>query len=87
MVITMHKASFFKERECKAEEERIRTENLLKGNPLLNQDKGGFKIKRRCVHNECYIVDVSTIKTHICRWDDDVVFKNCARGEEERKVG
>lgn len=20
------------------------------------------------------------------RWDDDVVFKNCARGEEERKV-
>jgi len=21
------------------------------------------------------------------RWDDDVVFKNCARGEEERKVG
>lgn len=35
------------ERERKAEEERIRTENLLKGNPLLNQDKGGFKIKRR----------------------------------------
>ena len=38
---------FLQERERKAEEERIRTENLLKGNPLLNQDKGGFKIKRR----------------------------------------
>ena len=25
--------------------------------------------------------------SRIHRWDDDVVFKNCARGEEERKVG
>ena len=72
------------ERERKAEEERIRTENLLKGNPLLNQDKGGFKIKRR------YIMSIILWRSMLilkCRWDDDVVFKNCARGEEERKVG
>ncbi|KAK7474405.1 hypothetical protein BaRGS_00034359 [Batillaria attramentaria] len=57
------------EAERKAEEERIRTENILKGNPLLGQaggqDKTDFKVKRR--------------------WDDDVVFKNCAKGEEARK--
>jgi protein CWC15 len=37
--------------EKKVEEERIRTENILKGNPLLNkdkgQDKGNFNVKRR----------------------------------------
>lgn len=37
-----------KEHERKEEEERIRTENLLKGNPLLNQQQSGsFQIKRR----------------------------------------
>lgn len=40
------------EAERKAEEERIRTENILKGNPLLGnrvqaQDKTDFKVKRR----------------------------------------
>ncbi|KAL5475477.1 hypothetical protein EMCRGX_G025296 [Ephydatia muelleri] len=54
-----------KEEERKAEEERIRTENLLKGNPLLNQQSTTFKIKRR--------------------WDDDVVFKNCAKAEPKHK--
>lgn len=47
------------------EQERIRTENILHGNPLLNSDASDFKVKRR--------------------WDDDVVFKNCAKGIEERK--
>ncbi|XP_064615080.1 protein CWC15 homolog [Liolophura sinensis] len=56
------------EAEKKVEEERIRTENILKGNPLLNQEKmAEFKVKRR--------------------WDDDVVFKNCAKGDEERQKG
>jgi len=57
-----------KEAERKAEEERIRMENIIKGNPLMQNvaDKpADFKVKRR--------------------WDDDVVFKNCARGEVERK--
>uniref|UniRef100_A0A1I8G698 Protein CWC15 homolog n=1 Tax=Macrostomum lignano TaxID=282301 RepID=A0A1I8G698_9PLAT len=61
------------EAERQADEERIRTENILKGNPLLNKSKqgasssgsggGDFKVKRR--------------------WNDDVVFKNCARDDDE----
>ena len=40
---------FYQEQERKEEEEeRIRTENLLRGNPLLNQEQNSsFKIKRR----------------------------------------
>jgi len=56
-----------KEAEKKVEEERIRMENILSGNPLLTTQARStdFKVKRR--------------------WDDDVVFKNCARGEPDRK--
>ncbi|KAK0411871.1 hypothetical protein QR680_005889 [Steinernema hermaphroditum] len=59
-----------KEEKQKEEEERVRYENILQGNPLLNlnNDSAGsssdFKVKRR--------------------WDDDVVFKNCAKGLDER---
>ncbi|KAK7576524.1 hypothetical protein V9T40_012810 [Parthenolecanium corni] len=59
-----------KELEKKQEEERIRMENILSGNPLLNYSaptpKSDLKVKRR--------------------WDDDVVFKNCARSEPEKKI-
>lgn len=51
------------------EEERIRMENILSGNPLINYSaapRGEMKIKRR--------------------WDDDVVFKNCARSELDKKA-
>ncbi|GBN45143.1 Protein CWC15 A [Araneus ventricosus] len=51
--------------ERKAQEEKIRTENILSGNPLLNNKPVEFKVKRR--------------------WDDDVVFKNCAIEEPDRK--
>ncbi|KAJ8884439.1 hypothetical protein PR048_016296 [Dryococelus australis] len=58
-----------KETEKRQEEERIRMENILSGNPLLNLSaqvpKADLKVKRR--------------------WDDDVVFKNCARSEPEKK--
>lgn len=56
-----------KDAERKVEEERIRMENIIKGNPLMQlADKTAeFKVKRR--------------------WDDDVVFKNCARGEADKK--
>ncbi|XP_033127044.1 spliceosome-associated protein CWC15 homolog [Anneissia japonica] len=54
-----------KELERKIEEDRIRTENIISGNPLINSQKvSDFKVKRR--------------------WDDDVVFKNCARGEDDK---
>jgi len=53
--------------EKKAEEEKIRTESILHGNPLLagSAAKQDFKVKRR--------------------WDDDVVFKNCAKGLDDKK--
>jgi len=55
-----------KDAEESEEQERIRTDNILHGNPLLAEgNKPDFKVKRR--------------------WDDDVVFKNCAKGIDERK--
>lgn len=61
------------EAERKAREEKIRVENILKGNPLLNPGSSSkaptvdaeFKVKRR--------------------WDDDVVFKNCAKLDDGKK--
>lgn len=57
-----------KEAEKQQEEEKIRMENILSGNPLLNYTsaipKGSGKVKRR--------------------WNDDVVFKNCARSEVDK---
>lgn len=56
------------EQQKRLEEEKIRTENILKGNPLLNPgskssqpSNSEFRVKRR--------------------WDDDVVFKNCAKAD------
>ncbi|XP_037043361.1 protein CWC15 homolog [Bradysia coprophila] len=57
-----------KEQDKKHEDERIRMENILSGNPLLTYSSGAkadLRIKRR--------------------WDDDVVFKNCARSEPDKK--
>jgi protein CWC15 len=61
-----------KEAEKRVEEERIRAENILSGNPLLSYThqastvaKSDMKVKRR--------------------WDEDVVFKNCARVDENAK--
>ncbi|KJH49135.1 Cwf15/Cwc15 cell cycle control protein [Dictyocaulus viviparus] len=62
-----------REEEEKKREEKIRMDNILSGNPLLNVAEIGssssngseFKVKRR--------------------WDDDVVFKNCAKGIDERR--
>uniref|UniRef100_A0A182JA59 Uncharacterized protein n=1 Tax=Anopheles atroparvus TaxID=41427 RepID=A0A182JA59_ANOAO len=56
------------ERSKQQEEEKIRMENILSGNPLLSYSstaKAEMKVKRR--------------------WDDDVVFKNCARSEPDKK--
>ncbi|XP_065181171.1 protein CWC15 homolog [Sycon ciliatum] len=57
-----------KEEQKRVEDERIRTETILSGNPLLNLQGGGnMKVKRR--------------------WDDDVVFKNCAKDDGKNKDG
>ncbi|KAG8453027.1 hypothetical protein GDO86_004732 [Hymenochirus boettgeri] len=60
-----------KEQEQKAEEERIRMENILSGNPLLNL-AGPVQQAQ------------ASFKVKR-RWDDDVVFKNCAKGVDEMK--
>jgi len=59
-----------KEMRKRDEDEQIRMENILSGNPLLkekysDQGKSDMKIKKR--------------------WDDDVVFKNCSRAEPDNK--
>ncbi|XP_023693688.1 protein CWC15 homolog [Paramormyrops kingsleyae] len=61
-----------KEREQKAEEERIRMENILSGNPLLNL-AGQQPTQPQTTFS---------VKR---RWDDDVVFKNCAKGVDDSK--
>ncbi|XP_077286086.1 spliceosome-associated protein CWC15 [Arctopsyche grandis] len=58
-----------KDVEKRQEEERIRMENILSGNPLLNYSAGAPKVELKVKR----------------RWDDDVVFKNCARSEPEKK--
>ncbi|XP_022965169.1 protein CWC15 homolog [Cucurbita maxima] len=50
-----------KERQEREEELKVKEAELLRGNPLLNEQPASFSVKRR--------------------WDDDVVFKNQARGE------
>ncbi|XP_012225127.1 protein CWC15 homolog [Linepithema humile] len=58
-----------KNMEKRQEEERIRMENILSGNPLLNYSSQSGR------------VDMKVRR----RWDDDVVFKNCARSEPKKK--
>lgn len=56
-----------KQQERQEQEERIRMENIISGNPLLNLaavPKSDMKVKKR--------------------WDDDVVFKNCAASEPDK---
>jgi len=62
-----------KEAEKRVEEERIRAENILSGNPLLNYTSAGSGAK----------ADMKVKR----RWDEDVVFKNCARADDGNKKG
>jgi len=61
-----------REAEKRAEEERIRTENILAGNPLLSYT-GPAPLK----------ADLKVKR----RWDEDVVFKNCARADDGKNKG
>merc|ERR1712111_287403 len=60
-----------KEEKRQQEEERIRMENILTGNPLLRDKYGAAGSEK------------SDMKVKR-RWDDDVVFKNCARAEPDK---
>ncbi|KAJ3011878.1 UNVERIFIED_CONTAM: hypothetical protein HDU68_001483 [Siphonaria sp. JEL0065] len=63
------------EREKREEEERVREEAMLAGNPLLN---GGTSAS---TSSAIVVSGGFAVKR---RWDDDVIFKNQARGVEER---
>lgn len=64
-----------KEREQKAEEERIRIENILSGNPLINL----------AGQQQPQMTQAQTSFRVKRRWDDDVVFKNCAKGVDDAR--
>uniref|UniRef100_A0A9J8CHT8 CWC15 spliceosome associated protein homolog n=1 Tax=Cyprinus carpio carpio TaxID=630221 RepID=A0A9J8CHT8_CYPCA len=70
-----------KEREQKAEEERIRMENILSGNPLLNL-AGQQQQQQQQQQQKTQSQNAFSVKR---RWDDDVVFKNCAKGVDESR--
>ncbi|XP_011181670.1 protein CWC15 homolog [Zeugodacus cucurbitae] len=66
-----------KDQEKKQEEERIRMENILSGNPLINYAPGSGATASKNLGSDLKVKR---------RWDDDVVFKNCARSEPEKKT-
>lgn len=74
------------QRDEEEKEAKERTDAVLRGNPLLNQ--ASFKVKRRYVSMSIIELRVclgfGTLSL-MCRWDDDVVFKNQARDEPTLK--
>ena len=71
------------EREKAAEEEAAREHDIARGNPLLNP-KADFNVKRRYViYKSAHTVNGR--KLMVQRWDDDVIFKNQARGTDDKK--
>jgi protein CWC15 len=69
-------------------------ENILSGNPLLNYtsqvQKGDLKVSHydmaTFVIGKCYLSPHNIFCVQVKRrWDDDVVFKNCARSEPDKK--
>ncbi len=67
------------EAERKVREEKIRVENILKGNPLLNPSTSSSKPGTSGAVGGG--VDFKVKR----RWDDDVVFKNCAKLDDGKK--
>lgn len=57
--------------EKREAEEQIRIQNILQGNPLLTYGPGAAPKVNQKVKR---------------RWNDDVVFKNCARTEPEKNT-
>ena len=53
---------------------------MLTGNPLLNKanDGSSFNLKRRSIPTKDTSPEYSK---EVCRWDEDVIFKNQSRGE------
>ncbi|XP_077597395.1 protein CWC15 homolog [Stigmatopora nigra] len=77
-----------RDREQKAEEERIRMENILSGNPLINlagqQQQQQLQQQQQQQQQQQLAQNQNTFKVKR-RWDDDVVFKNCAKGLDKAR--
>ena len=88
--------------EKRQEEGRIRTENILSGNPLLQErmavaagvgtGKSDFKVSLQSLlklDTWSFFLNSKIILYHLWqvrrRWDDDVVFKNCAKGQLDNR--
>lgn len=67
--------------EKAAKEQEEREFEIARGNPLLNPRD--FNMKRRYVAIQ--LPSKPTTNHSSSRWDDDVVFKNQARGTEDKK--
>ena len=60
---------FYQDAEKKAEEERIRMENIVRGNPLINGEgkSSDFKVKRRYGKCNATLLDNTfRCKCHVC---------------------
>lgn len=79
---------FIQEREEQEEELKLKEAELIRGNPLLNNPTS-FNVKRRYCPSPspsiCMLFAIASLllisDMKYYRWDDDVVFKNQARGE------
>ena len=74
-----------KEADRKAAEEKIRMQNIMSGNPLLSTPAAAAAAPD--TPSVSGASGSSSNKTDFRvkrRWDDDVVFKNCARSEPDR---
>ena len=68
-----------REEEAKAAEDAEKREkDIAMGNPLLSKD---FSVKRRYASG----LEIQVWFLIFDRWDDDVVFKNQARGTEDKR--
>jgi protein CWC15 len=74
------------EKENAAAEEAAREHDIALGNPLLNP-RSDFNVKRRYVWVVWMCREVSSCRVayRMFRWDDDVIFKNQARGTEDKR--
>ena len=75
-----HNKEKLQEREKAAEENEKREKDIALGNPLLMPNKD-TETKRRFV--SCKVYSRKSRLT-VLRWDDDVVFRNQARGTENK---
>ncbi len=75
-----------KAQEEKEMSEKVKRENALKSNPLVDFGDDSAKVSNYCINTSCFAFCWFSIFPQIKRrWNDDVVFRNQARDEPEHK--